>query len=251
MRRICDFLQYDISLFYEDRPVYQIKPKHEKKLFIALASNPGLNDIITSLRVSLELKSKLISCRKTKNCQYTTNILSHLKRHEQKCTDEQLTVDQQVKYGIDVTPIKKLFEMGYLPEEALEFRKTFFTCYDCETLEDKTGISDLKNVEAIHRVVSIAVSTNRGHSRCFVRKNSTHEAAVEMFDDFLKFLDEINADHDDEIPQYFHEAIERLELMSSDCSTLPKRDKMELQNLKKQLSKYILHDIFGFNSGKI
>ena len=112
-------------------------------------------------------------------------------------------------------------------------------------MENLDGVDDLKNCVAIHRLVSIAASTNRGHSQAFVRESSSHDAAVKMIESFLSFLDDINAAHDDEIPDYFHEAIEYLELMTSDQSTLRKSDKMHLLKLTGSLKKYLLHDHLG------
>ena len=71
-----------------------------------------------------------------------------------------------------------------------------------------------------------------------------------MVEKFLCYLDEIHLDHEKEIPSYLHDAIEKLEEMTSDESSLLPRDKMELSGLMSQLKKYILHDVFGFNSGK-
>ena len=141
-------------------------------------------------------------------------------------------------------------ELGYLPEEAAQYRKTFFTCFDIESLENLENVEDMKNVVATHKIVSIAVSTNHGHSRCFVRNDSSHGAVLNMFEEFLDFLQQINLDYELTIPRYFHDCIEQLEIATNDESTLLKRDKMELGMLKSHLNNYLIQDVFGFNSGK-
>lgn len=85
---------------------------------------------------------------------------ANLTRHEITCTDVQKIVDQQVAYGTDQTPIRRLIELRLLPEEASQFRKLFFTSYDIECFENPDIIDGLKNCVAVHQVVSIAVSTN-------------------------------------------------------------------------------------------
>ena len=71
-------------------------------------------------------------CRKIESCQYTTDRMTDFRRHESTCTDSQEIVSQQVAYGDDKTPVKQLVEMGYLPEESLNFRKSFYTTFDIE-----------------------------------------------------------------------------------------------------------------------
>ena len=153
-------------------------------------------------------------------------------------------------YGKDETPIKRLIDMGLLPPEASSFRKDFFTCYDIESLENKENISSLRNVVGIHQIISIAVSTNRGHSKCFIRADSSHQAALDLIQNFLAYLDVIGQDYELTIPDYFHTCIEKLESLTSSESTISRRQKMELSGLLGSLKKYVIMDVYGFNSGK-
>ena len=121
--------------------------------------------------------------------------------------------------------------------------------YDIESLECTENLTE-NCVEAIHRVVSIALSSNQGHSWCFVRQNSEHSAVQVMIQEFLDALDIINDEYEAQTPDFFREGLEHLELMCSDASTLPKGEKMILRSLGKQLEKYMLLDVYGFNSGK-
>ena len=241
-------IKTDIQILQCGEIIYNVKKKFQKCLWIELRDDQSENQIIRNFILHLKPFTAKRQCSKTATCQYSGRI-NNLRRHEQTCTDEQVIIDQQVDYGTDKTTIKYLVDLGYLPMEALKFRKNFVTTFDIESLEDKENIEDMRNVEAVHRLVSIAASTNRGHSRSFIRKDSSNEAVVKIIKEFLDFLDDLNAEHDDQIPAYFHDAIERLELMCSDESTLLKSDKMKLQHLKGNLEKYLLHDVFGFNSG--
>ena len=249
LKEIKQKLKCDFEMIFNGRIFYNVKHKYESTIRIELLQPPSNDEIIRNFKLHFQPFPTKHVCRKTYSCEYIGRDPVTLRRHEKTCTDEQITISQQIEYGIDRTVIKRLVELGYLPEEALSYRKSFITTFDIESLENLEAAENLKNVEAVHKIASIAVSTNRGHSKCFIRENSSHNAVVVMIDKFLDFLDEINAEHDDEIPKYFNDAIENLQLMCSNESTLLKSDKMELQNLKNNIEKYLLHDIFGFNSG--
>ena len=251
IRQISKKIERNIIIHQENsqQPLYDVKSKFEKQINISVKNFPDVDESIFDFRLDLKPPKIISRCQKTPGCSYTSPHLPNLRRHELICTDQQITVEQQVEYGIDKTTIKKLYDLGFLPEEALEFRKTFFTTFDCESLESFEGVEDMKNVIAIHKIVSVAVSTNRGHSRCFVRENSRHESAVQIFEDFLDFLEEINLEYEMELPDYFQTAIDHLELMTCEQSILSKHEKMKLAGLKSNLEKYLLQDIFGFNSG--
>ena len=247
--RIKAHIKADFQLMFNGEIYYNVKRKYSSCIWIELKNPPDENEIMRNFVLHFKPFQEKRLCTKSQACCYTGRS-DNLTRHEKTCNDEQLTISQQVDYGLDKTVIKRLFDLGYLPEEALRYRKDFITTFDIECLEDREHAESLKNVEAVHRIVSVAISTNRGHSNCFIRNDSSHEAVVKMFEKFLDYLDEINAMHDDELPDYFHEAIEHIELMCSSESTLLKSDKMELEKLKRTLEKYMLHDVFGFNSGK-
>ena len=251
--KIKNAIQCDIRIFRTGnltQPIYKaMKEKFEKCLYFMVGSDELGSSPFQDFELHMEEIKCLVRCRKTASCSYTSTHLPNLIRHEASCSDIQVTVEKQVQYRDDKTVIQRLFKLGHLPLEALNFRKSFISTYDIESYEDITAGEELKNVEAVHRLCSIALSTNRGHSRCFVRSSSSHEAAVHMIDNFLSFLDEINVEHALEIPNYFHECISKLEELSSEDSTLLPRDKMELKSLMGQLEKYMRHDVYGFNSG--
>ena len=230
LRKIIEKIQRNIIIYQGDsqQPLYNVKSNFEKTLYVTVESFLDENDLIFDFLLKLGPNTTEIRCRKTPECSFSTNRLRNLRRHEATCTNVQTTVEQQVEYGVDKSTIFKLVELGYLPIEAKLYRKSFFTTFDIESLETFNGVEEMKNVEAIHKIVSVAVSTNKGHSKCFVRRDSTHTSVVEMFESFLDFLEEINIEYESEIPTFFNDAIEHLELMTCDQSTLPKSEKMKL-----------------------
>ena len=249
LQEISRLTKTDFHVIQGEKTIYNVRPKYEKKIMIRL-NQTSIDETFLNFEVVFNSKAIQKQCSKTLDCYYTARS-DNLKRHEKICTNEQQIIDQQVAYGEDKSLILELVNLGYLPTEALQFRKRFFTAYDIETVENFEGVENMKNVEAVSRIVSIACSTNRGHSKTFIRKDSSHSAAVSMIDEFLRFLNDLNAYHDDEIPDYFIHAVEFLDLMTSKQSILPKSHKIKLIKMQKSLEKYLLQDVYGFNSGKI
>lgn len=66
---------------------------------------------------------------------------------------------------------------------------------------------------------------------------------------FLSFLDEIHENYLQTIPAYFYDCVEKLENLTSQESALHKKEKMELSGLLRIIKKYLIQDIYGFNSG--
>ena len=108
----------------------------------------------------------------------------------------------------------------------------------------------MKYCEATLKILSIAASSNRGHSQVFIRNNSSHEAVLELVENFADFLETLFEVHIESLPDYFQTGIEKLEILQSDESDLIKKDKMEASYLANQLKKYIKLDVFGFNSSE-
>ena len=144
--------------------------------------------------------------------------------------------------------MKQLVNWGLVPESAINFRKDLIVCYDIESLESKENLEGLTNVDAVHKLASIGVGSNHGDSKCFIRADSSHEAAEKIIRDFLDYLDDLNAEYEGHLPAYFFEALDQIELLTSSESTLPKSKKMELSSLKLKLENYMILDIWGFNS---
>ena len=245
----CDFTISRAGEFH--RHVYKVKRKFEQNINIVIKSDASSSAVFRDFELIFENFELEHMCSKTTSCQYTSSDLRNLRRHEATCSDQQTTVSTQVAYGEDKTTVKELVEMGYLPKKALRYRKSFFLSYDIECLEDLDIGEGLKNVIAVHKIVSVAASTNRGHSKCFIRDDSSHESGLRMIEKFLDFLEEVNVEYNDEIPEYFFRAVSKLEEMTSDESTIMKSEKMKLTKLCNNLKKYTLMDCYGFNSGNI
>ena len=250
--KIKEILECDFVIFREgnnNSPVYKVKNKYEEKIYIVIKSDVSSDAVFRDFEVKFTEIKVVHMCQKTDSCQFTSEELWRIRRHEKICTDIQETVTQQVPYGEDKTTVKQLVDMKILPQEALQFRKTLFTTYDIECCENLDIADDLHNVVARHEIVSLAASTNKGHSKCFIRDDSSHDGAVLMIDKFLNFLEEINVIHEAEMPEYFHHAVSQLEEMTSEESAILKSEKMKLTKLCNDLKKYLLHDVFGYNSG--
>ena len=144
--------------------------------------------------------------------------------------------------------MKQLISWGLVPESAINFRKDLIVSYDIESLESKENLEGLTNVDAIHKLCSIGVGTNNGDSKCFIREDSSHQAAELIVRDFIDYLDDLNAEYEGHLPSYFFEALDQIELLTSSESALPKSKKMELSSLKLKLENYMILDIWGFNS---
>ena len=133
LSKIKSVIKRDIVIFRRGNhhtPLYKVRQKYDETLNFIIDESSQDTAVFKNFEVSFNKIETIHMCRKTESCNYTTAHLPHLQRHEKNCTDLQETVTQQVAYGNDKTPIKELVELGYLPEEALLYRKTFFTAFD-------------------------------------------------------------------------------------------------------------------------
>ena len=251
LKRISLDLQTDFDIILNGKSLYSIKKRFSNCFYIELTSDQGESEIFEEFKVNFSAPITKFMCKKTKSCTYTTDKLSNIKRHENCCTDGQKILEKQIAYGSDTSPVKRLIELKHLPSLAANFRKDFFTTFDIECFEDTENSSELRNVVAIHKLVSVAISTNKGHSKCFVRKDSSHDAVIELTEQFLDFIDKIGIEYRKTLPDYFTQAIDKLDYLTSKESDVQYREKMELCALKRSLKKYLLHEIFGFNSGTL
>ena len=250
-------LNRDIELFMEIYgnivPFFQPRqrfPENEPIRILVSSSDPTQEFGKISLITQKEAIVKTYVCKETDKCHMTFRRLDNFKRHCETCREnsQQKIIGKQVSYGKETNCVRILVKMGYLPSEALEFRKTFFCSYDIETLEDKTNIENMKNVEAIHRLASISVSTTLSRGKVFVRSDSSHLAAKNMVQDFLDYLIEIRDEQERILPDYFQSCFDQLEADANDES-IPKGHRMVLTGLKSKVKKYLMLDVYGFNSG--
>ena len=189
-------------------------------------------------------------CKESEKCKRVFSHLSHFKDHIKICRDSssQKNIGKQTAYGGETNIVRQLVSLGYLPSEALDFRKTFFCCYDIETLEDKSGIEEMRNVEAVHKLASISISTTTSEGSVFVRHDSSHEAVEEMINLFIDALIEAKEEQDLLLPDYFENCLHQLE-EDEENENIPMQQKMKISGYKAKIEKYLMLDVYGYNSG--
>ena len=237
------FLDKNLKYFHN-----QAIKRYNDTIYIILDKNYSMNDEIRNFKIlfNLSLLPKNFICEKSNLCSYRTNRSDLSKKHEKTCVSSQITFEKQLSYGSNQYIVNELINQGFLPREALRYRKTFFCSYDIETIETKN--TNIIGVEAIHKILSISVASNSGRVKCFVRKNDTHESVIELIERFLDFVDNLCTDFRKSLPGYFFEAENKI---NEKIESSPKIRKRELSSLLSNLKKYCLMSIFGFNSGMI
>ena len=255
---ICRTLGRDFELFiqvYENiSPLFQPRqrfPDSQPIKILTAVTDP--NELVSYFHLIVQPAAiqKIYTCRITEKCRKTFTRLQKFKEHCEICKESstQKIVGKQIAYGQETNALRILVKLGYLPAEALNFRKTFFCSFDIETLEDRSGTDEMRNVEAIHRLASISVSTNQDPGKVFVRQNSSHEAAKKMVEDFVDYLIEIRDMQELVLPDYFQSCFYQLEEDVNEPN-ISKHHKMKLAGLKAKVRKYLMLDVYGFNSGK-
>ena len=227
--------------YFTEQPITILVDNHEADRIenFRLISNP-------------DLISKTYTCRVSQNCSYQTSHLGNFKRHVEKCAEiSKQKIEGKLKpYGVESNIVTQLVDLGYLPTEAKTFRKTFFCAFDIESLEDKTHIAEMRNVEGVHKLASISIACNDGRKFCFVRRDSSHEATIELIHEFVTKIRQIEQDHDLILPDYFNSCVDKIEEDLNDES-IPKKKRMLLSSLQSKVKSYLCLDIYGFNSGKV
>ena len=128
-----DFLIYNVEdgyyipLYKRNKPKYQ----NENTIHISINTNTfGGSAEITHFHLILNLAhlQQTYICRLTPKCRYKTTHLSHFLRHQENCLEnsEQKVISVQSEYGNFSSPVEQLIHAGYLPGNAINFRKTCF-----------------------------------------------------------------------------------------------------------------------------
>ena len=256
---ICRTLGRDIELFiriYDNiSPLFQPRRRYPDVPPIQILTQiTDPNEIMMNFELILQPDAiqKIYTCQVTEKCKKTFKRLDKFKEHCAVCeqSSTQKINGKQIAYGRETNCLRLLVNLGYLPVEALNFRKEFFCCFDIETLEDRSNLEEMRNVEAVNRLASISVSTTEDPGKVFVRENSSHEAAKTMVKNFVDYLIEIHEQQELLLPDYFESCYHQLD-EDSNNPDIPKHHKMKLAGLKSKVKKYLMLDVFGFNSGKI
>lgn len=259
---IQDLINRDIHLYhiFEEGAESYYKPDvlkfpDYKPISILLDDGePDFDTKITDLTVICNEKFVPIvyKCKVTAECGYSTKIHQHYRRHIDICAkiSIQQIFGKQISYGKDSNPLEFIMEAGYLPREALEFRKSHVVAFDIECLEELTNNNMETNtvIHAIHKLLSIAVGDNTGNEECFVRESSAHNSAVKLVRQFVDKLEELEPLHTKSIPDYFYNAIDQIEADIT-AEDLDKLRRTQLTSMKRMLESYVKMDVFGFNSG--
>jgi len=194
----------------------------------------------------------IYKCKVTAECGYSTTTHWNYQRHIDICA--KISIQQifakQVPYGKDSNPLDYILEAGYLPREALEYRKSHVVAFDIECLEELTNNDTNTNtiIHAVHKVLSIAVGDNHGNEECFVRESSAHNSAVKLVRQFVDKIEELEPLHCKSIPDYFYDAIDQIDADMNN-ENLDKLRQMQLTSMKRMLESYVKMDVFGYNSG--
>ena len=117
----------DILPYYN--PVRKICPDKEA-IKIMILKEPTLSEEIINFNYLFTTRclQKFYYCSISKKCHYRCDKQQLLQVHEKICTknSHQVTLGSQKTYGNDNFVLKEIVAAGYLPFEALGFRKTIF-----------------------------------------------------------------------------------------------------------------------------
>nr|AAT47865.1 hypothetical protein 008-24 [Oikopleura dioica] len=183
-------------------------------------------------------------------CYFEFSIPSGMERHLKTCSNKVTSVTaKQKSYGLRDDIIMQLVNEQILPKEALSYRIDRFVCFDIETLEKKVDTrTPATELHASHHLLSIAIGTNFGFEKVFVRENSSAEAARQLVQDFVETLVEISDSWHNFFPNYFKEAVEKLENIVAEAKK--KTEKRRFKGMLNKLVKHLKMNIYGFNSAR-
>ena len=242
---VVPYYKPELSLYTSTKPIMLLMQSDEE---------PGFEEEIEAFRLICNPKfiPDTYKCNVTKECGYYSKEYNNFKRHVDICAVSSLQIiyGKQIAYGKESNPLENILESGYLPREAMLFRKTYTSAFDIECFEQLTNNNTQTNtvVHAVHKLLSIAVGDNHGFQACYVRDDSSHESALKMVGQFVDALQEMELRHSEHIPDYFHNAIDQIEL-DINTENITKARKMQLKSMQYYLEAYVRMDVFGFNSG--
>ena len=245
-------IEGDVLPYYN--PIEKVSPGARIFKIMLRGDEPELNEEIrnfTYLFTDVTMKVYFY-CKISKNCHYRSSYLQHLKDHESVCeiNSKQMISGSQKPYGEDIFILKEIVASGYLPVEAMTFQKTIFSTFDIETYEILKNHSQTENTfyHAIHQLLSIGIGNNQGFSKCWVRKNDTHESAIDLIEQFIEGLEELRAIDEKQVPDYFINSIDMIEDDLKNEITTSKY--IQLSAWKRCIENFIKTDIYGYNSAK-
>ena len=176
-------------------------------------------------------------CTKTKNCHYTTNRITNLKRHETGCTDVQKIISKQMEYGCQNDEVSKASEI--MDIDLSKFRQKHHVCFDIETFGKKE----------VCVPVSIAVASTLDGPKYFEKADDTLQAGYQMVKEFMDYLLELQEKLVNNLEPEIEKTISFLQAEKEDFFN-PRRykSKAELNKLYGYFKNYEVLKVFGFNS---
>ena len=176
-------------------------------------------------------------CTKTKTCFYTTNRLTDLNRHEQKCTDTQEVEGRQEEYGGPNNEVSKLSKIMNI--DLSEFRQKHHVCFDVETF----GKGE------VCVPVSIAVASTLDGPKYFEKTDDSVEAGYQMVTEFMDYLVKLQEKLVNSLEPEIEKAISFLQAEKEGLFNRQRyKSKSEINKLHGYFKDYEVLKIFGFNS---
>ena len=202
--------------------------------------NIGVYDWPTTLIYWLpseNLISNSFMCTKTKSCYYTTNRITDLNRHEEKCTDVQKIISNQIEYGCLNNEVSKLSEI--MDIDLSQFRQKHHVCFDIETFG--------KGEVCIP--ISIAVASTLDEPKYFEKTDDSTEAGYQMVKQFMDYLVKLQEKLLNNLEPEIERAISFLQTEKEELFN-PQRykSKAEINKLYRYFKNYEVLKVFGFNS---
>ena len=203
----------------------------------------------------------IFTCTEVKGCTYTTDRMENLERHMEQCTDQSKIISKQTAYGGKEGYLQELIDGCWLPASFSNYRNKKFAIYDIETLEENPKDfldeeeSQDRPVKAYLKLATIATSSNFADSQYFERKTSKAEDEQELVDRFMDHLFELAKLHyDQNVPTQIKKAADKIQTMLDAEYRKPFKDRrmwltMKLNRLKMKLHKYLILNVYGYNSG--
>ena len=176
-------------------------------------------------------------CTKTSKCYYTTNRITDLKRHEEKCTDVQQIEGRQEEYGGQNDEVSKLSEI--MDIDFSGFRQKHHVCFDIETF----GKGE------VCVPVSIAVASTLDSPKYFEKADDTLEAVNRMVKEFMDYLMALQEKLLNNLEPEIEKAISFLQTEKEELFNAQRyKSKAELNKLYRYFKNYEVLKVFGFNS---
>lgn len=155
--------------------------------------------------------------------------------------------------------MSEIIDLGFIPASFLNYQNPFLVTFDIETLNRDVNIrqTEFLTIESLLYVVSIAVSSNiPGTSdKFFCRKTSSASDGHQMVAEFMDYLEDLHQKQMELIPIEITTAMEKLnqswQKLSSgvqEARSYTRKDKLSQQI--HFFKKFLLLNIYGFNSGK-